>query len=284
MSYYNKIIVYPNQKVDYLMQINNSASDEDIEKVNASDFIPDWNAFLNRINIMAPYTNNLVSSFITGLTENLSGWVVYRQKKGESSLKKIGEINKSATYIDDYGVSNQSVYKYFIFPMTESQIGINLATQNIETDWWNWSVTSLQQIGNNIYAPKEVWIFDTNLQSGDILQNLDIVYHNNFTKYPKEARGNMNYISGSISCLLSNIEDDSGEYIETVDKLNHWREFCADDSLKIIKDRKGNIRLVSISDTTNSILDESDKQPTTISFTYTEIGDIDKISIYNEVI
>lgn len=284
MANYNKIEIYPNQTIDYLIQIKDTATNEDIAKVNEKNFIPDWNTFLNRTNIMAPYTNSLVSSFITGLTEELLSWGIYRQKIGESSLKKIGEINKSAIYLDDYGVSNQASYKYFVFPVTESQIGINLATNEVSTNWWNWSVTSLKQIDENIYAPKEVWIFDTNLQSGEVTQNLDIVYHNNFTKYPKESRGDMNYITGSISCLLSNIESDTGEYIEPIEKLKAWRDFCADNSLKVIKDRKGNIRLVSLSDTGSSILDESEKQPTTITFSYTEIGDIDKISVYEEVI
>lgn len=281
---YNKIKIYPNQKVDYLIQITDVASEEDISKVNNADFIPDWNSFLNRTGIMAPYTNDLISSFITGLTENLSGWTVYRQKIGEDTLKKVAEIDKSTIYIEDYCVSNQAEYRYFFFPITESQIGVNLATSNIKTNWWNWSLTSLQKISENLYAPKEVWTFDTNLESGNVTQNLDIVYHSNFTKYPKESRGDMNYISGSLSCFLSNVDNDNGEYIETVDKLNAWRDFCADDSLKIIKDRKGNIRLVSISDNTNSILDESEKQPTTINFSYTEIGNINEISVYKEVI
>ena len=281
---YDKITIYPNQKVDYLIQITDVASNEDISKVNDANFVPDWNSFLNRTNIMSPYTNDLISSFITGLTENLSGWTVYRQKVGETALKKVAEIDKSAIYIEDYCVANQSRYRYFFFPITETQIGVNLATGRINTNWWNWSLTSLENIGDGIYVPKEVWVFDTNLESGDVTQNLDIVYHNNFTKYPKESRGEMNYITGSLSCFLSNIDNDKGEYIETVDKLNDWRDFCADDSLKVIKDRKGNIRLVSISDTTNSIMDESDKQPTTISFSYTEIGNIDDISVYKEVI
>lgn len=282
MGSYNKVIVYPNQKIDYLMQLSDIATDGDISQVNSYRFVPDWSTFQNRINIMAPYNNNLVSSFITGLSENLQGWAIYRQKTGESSLKKIGEISKKATYLDDYGVSNQTSYKYFVFPLTESQIGINLATKEISTNWWHWSVTSLTEIDKNIYIPKEVWLFDTNLESGDIIQNLDITYHNNFTKYPKESRGEMNYIKGSIKCLLSNVEDDSGEYFEDVDKLKAWRKFCADDNPKVIKDRKGNIKLVSISDNSSSILDESEKQPTTINFSYTEIGDINDISIYNE--
>lgn len=281
---YNNIKIYPNQTVDYLIQLTDIATTEDLAKVNQKNFIPDWNSFIGRTNIMAPYTNNLVSTFITGLTENLLGWGIYRQKTGESSLKKIGEINKSATYIEDYEVANQAQYRYFVFPLTENQIGINLITPLIETNWWNWSLTSIQKIEEGIYIPKDIWLFDTNLNSGDISQNLDIVYHDNFTKYPKESRGEMDYIKGSLSCFLSNVENDSGDYIETIDKLKAWREFCADDSPKILKDRKGNIRLVSISDATYSFLDESEKQPTTINFSYTEIGDIDDLSIYKEVV
>ena len=281
---YDKITIYPNQKVDYLIQITEVASNEDIAKVNAANFVPDWNSFLHRTHIMSPYTNDLVSSFITGLTENLSGWSVYRQKIGENALEKVADIDKSATYIEDYCVANQSSYRYFFFPITKTQIGVNLSTERIDTNWWNWSITSLEKIENNVYMPKEIWIFDTNLESGDSTQNLDIVYHKNFTKYPKESRGEMNYITGSLSCFLSNVDNDSGEYIENVDKLNTWREFCADDSLKVIKDRKGNIRLVSISDNTDSVMDELEKQPTTISFSYTEVGDINDVSVYKEVI
>lgn len=284
MAYYDKITIYPNQTVDYLIQITDVADSNDLAIVNDKNFMPTWNSFLNRTNIMAPYTNNLISSFITGLTENLLGWGVYRQKIGETALKKIGEIDKSAIYIDDYGVPNQASYRYFVFPLTENQIGINLASPNITTNWWNWSLTSIEKIGDNIYKPKETWIFDTNLESGSTNQNLDIVYHSNFTKYPKVAMGEMDYISGSLSCYLSNVDNDEGEYIESVDKLRAWRKFCADNTPKILKDRKGNIHLVSISDTTSSFLDESEKQVTTISFNYTEIDDINNISIYDEVV
>lgn len=280
---YNRIKILGGQKVDYLIQMSFTASSEEQETVNDEYFLPDFNTFPGKINIMAPYTENIISSVISGLTEPLTGWQIYKGKPSESFISKVADVDKDVLSITDFLVSNQTSYIYYIIPVTENQLGIVLESDEIKTNWWNWSLISLDKVGDgNIYVPNEIWTFDSNLSSGTTSHNVDKTMYQNFTKYPKFSFGESDYVSGQITCLLNNVDCKTGKYEDTADMIQAWRNFCISGKDMILRDRKGNMYKVVISDDSFSFLDESSEQPTTITFTYVECGGIEDITVYKE--
>lgn len=277
---YNSIKLFGNQKVDYLIQTNQVLSEEEIQETLDPLFKPDFGIFPDKLNIMAPYTDDIVSSFIKGLTEPLIGWQIYKSKKGENFLTKIAEVGKDIISLTDYMVANQTEYTYYVIPITEGQIGINLKSSPVKTNWWNWSVMSISNVSGNIYAPDEIWIFKNNLSSGQIQQTLDKTTYQNFTKYPKVSSGESNYITGSISCLLGDVDCKSNKYIEPAEKFDAWRNFCVNGKNVILKDAKGHIYRVEIVSNSSQYMDEAYELPSTISFSFVECDSTDDITVY----
>lgn len=278
---YNSITIYGNQKVDYLIQTNSMLTEEEVEISMPREFMPDFDTYKEKINIMAPYTYNIVSSTISGLTEPLIGWQVYRSKKDDPVIYKVADVYKNVLGITDYLVANQTEYVYYVIPVTESKLGITFISSAVKTNWWNWCLMSIKNVTNNIFIPEQIWTFDNNLTSGDITHNIDKTIYQNFTKYPKVASGNSTYISGSISCLLGDVNCKTNTYDEPVEKMEAWREFCASDNEIILKDRKGNMYKVAITENSSQFIDEVGSQPSVISFSYVECGEIGDIKVYS---
>lgn len=70
------------------------------------------------------------------------------------------------------------------------------------------------------------------------------------------------------------------EYSTEMDKLNAWREFCADGELKLLRDIKGNGWIVQIIDSPSyTIENKSNLKQTKISFSWQEVKDINTCSI-----
>lgn len=277
---YSSIKLFGNQKVDYLIQTERTLTNEEVEETLDQFYMPDTSVFPGITNIMAPYTDDIVSSFIKGLTEPLVGWQIYKSKKGESFLKKVAEVGKDVNSMIDYMVANQTEYTYYVIPITETQLGINLKSSPITTKWWNWSVMSINNVSGNIYAPDEIWTFRNNLASGQIQQNIDKTTYQNFTRYPKVSSGESNYVTGSVSCLLGEIDCKSNKYIEPAEKFDAWRNFCVNGKNVILKDAKGHIYRVEIISNSSQYMDEAYELPSMISFSFVECDSTDDITVY----
>lgn len=263
------------------MQTTDTLTTAEVESTMDKYFQPDFNTFMGRVNIMAPYTSDIVSSFVSGLTEPLVGWQVYRSKSGESVLKKIAEVDKDVLSITDYLVANQTEYTYYVVPVTTGQLGVNLKSLPITTDWWNWCVMSIKNVGGNLYIPEEIWTFDNNLTSGTTTHNTDKTVYQTFSKYPKVSIGESDYIDGNITCLLGDVNCKTNTYDEPAKMMEDWRKFCLSEKDMILKDRKGHIYKIVITEDSSQFMDEIGLQPSTISFSYVQCGTLDDIVVYD---
>ena len=69
-----------------------------------------------------------------------------------------------------------------------------------------------------------------------------------------------------------------------VEKYQAWKEFCNDGELKLLKDIKGNSWIVHIIDNpSNNIANNAHNMPTTISFSWKEVLNVEDISIIEKV-
>lgn len=283
---YNEIVIHGNQTVDYLVVLKHETIQDEIDEANAISYEPTWDDF-DDTEILCTFDGDFVSSYITGLTSPLSGFIVYREKVGENRRHIVTSVSASTTSVIDYLVKNNTTYKWYVFPKTYDELGISMASAETTSNWWNWSLTSYEEIDEShegFYIAENVWQFhmglDAPLSSSDIIQNIDKTQIKTFSRFPKVSCGDSDYLSGSITCLLGDVNCTTQQYEDNIDLLNAWYDFVSSGKPCILKDIKGQAYLVSISDNTSKYMDDVLEQPVTISFSFIQTGTIDNISVY----
>lgn len=214
-----------------------------------------------------------------GITYSSLGYTfsVYREKNNSNQLELVAKIQEGNLSLLDFNVSNNNTYTYYIFKENDDYTSIANVSNDVQTCWWNWSITGFieDSNGNYVLDTNNVWQFDLNIETADVNQNISKTVQNNFTQYPKISTAKMNYRSSSITCLLGNIRNDV--YVETADLKQAWNDFCTSTDIKLLKDRKGNKFLVEIISSSSKVADESREQYNTITFGWTEVGPTDDL-------
>lgn len=215
----------------------------------------------------------------------------------------------------DFNISNNRMYRYILYPfdkVDENNAIDDFTLQRsvfepIRTYWQGWSITELHPVdGTNkkfTATPDDVWVFNLNIDTGEQSQNISRQEQQTLGQFNRYSQGKMNYISGSVSCLLGSdvlpasyiIKNgktvNEGGYQEIrkndktptsnqrVDMLLAWRKVVMSSNPKLLKDRAGQSFLVTLSSATNKPMDAVHRQPNTISFTWTQIGNVEDIQI-----
>lgn len=212
----------------------------------------------------------------------------------------------------DFNVSNDRLYKYILYPYDktgeQSQSVLQRSIKEpIAVKWSGWSITELHPVdGTNkkfTATPDDVWVFNFNISTGEQSQNISRQEQQTLGQFNRYSQGRMNYVTGSVSCLLGSdvlpasyiiknkAEVNEGGYQEIrkndkspssnqrVDMLLAWRKVVMSSNPKLLKDRAGQSFLVTLSNTTNKPMDAVYKQPNTISFTWTQIGNAQDVQI-----
>lgn len=244
--------------------------------------------------------------------------VVDGEFKPLTPLKKVLGTS-SATEFSDYNIENNRMYQYVFYPIekgkTSSQVIPAITVpqtpgdQNLKTNWPAWSITELHPDSSDskkFYASKDdVWLFNYNVETGDQSQNLSRTEYQTLGEYPRYAQGALNYIKGQVTCLLGSEvipafelidgDDTAGGYVERrlfsdsyssnkkVDMLKAWRKVVYSSNPKLLKDRKGQSFIVTLTDASNKPQDNVKYQPDTISFSWTQIGTTDDVTITTQI-
>ena len=307
------------QQVNFINIINGGQLSSDTPtKIEYSDVSSDSIAILNYENVTI---NGTVIEIKNGLQPIISssayGFDIYKQ---EVIYNAVGEIIPVTTLepviidtnsfsLQDYNISNNRIYRYIIYPtLSESTTILSAQDQIIKTNWGNWSITELHPTDSiNVFSvsPSDVWLFKYNVETGDQTQNINRNQQQTLGQYARYTQGQQNYVSGSVSCLLgqeftsmeylikNGIEIVQGGYQEIlpftsplssndkVSMLYQWRKIVASTNPKLLKDRKGQAFLVTLTDNKNKPMDDVAYQPDTISFSWHQIGTPDGIQIIN---
>jgi hypothetical protein len=325
-----KIQLYSKQKADYLV-VNESIINEEYllkssnideetgkgQNIFAPSFNPDWStSFFTAPRIILQFENSVDSSALPEISEEILGFNVFRREfrlgtngtREVVSYNKVGFLGKDAVGIIDYLIKNNAYYQWVLIPVTESHLGKqSITTDDLEdarVNFETWSVIFLKDDvdsnGKAIHKAENIFIFRCNLQPGSLVQNIDKTQFENYTRYPKFSVGAKNYISGDLSCLLSDVgyrenetEDEEAfrnsqgvgyvYYEEPVYKWEKWNECIASGKDCIIKDDKGHIFYGQIVSNSGTPLGDMKDPPTTISFSFVENDTIDGKLIYDEI-
>ncbi len=259
---------------NYLLLAKNTLSDANIQTIHNLDYDPKWDSAPNDpFIILANFDEDLKSSKKSDIKETLTRWSIYRKKAGEDNAVLVGTIDNSEFTITDPMAANNQEYVYFIYPETENLIGQVMTTNSIKnSSGWGYTIANLLERSDGTYVSNEIWNLRLNVESGEVTQHLDATTLNTLGRYNKISRGDKNYLSMSVSCLLGNIDSNMHKFIGDIGTLNAWRDFISSSDKFIWKDRLGDIRIVAVTDDpTSQVLDETSEQATRISITVEEI-------------
>lgn len=229
---FNSISIFGNVDYDYLTVFTRDYfTSLEIHDMLYYFYAPKWtDENQNEILINCVFNGNLSSKYYEGMESQINGFRIYRNtfhdendnSPFESVLiakidsTEIQNINNGASLkITDYSIRNRGIFNYSILPLTSTVVGVRIETNKIKTDWYEWIFTSIGRVKDNIYRPIEQWVFKLNIEAGDIQHNVNKVFHQGFSKYPKLSIGKTNYITTSLSCLISDFK------YETIYKDNY---------------------------------------------------------------
>lgn len=211
---------------------------------------------------------------------------VYREIKDTNQLIYVAHLGDGSLSMTDYNVVNDTTYRYYVFKEDESAISEAVVSNDVTTCWWDWSLVDLipssTEKGLYYANPNEMWKFNLNVTSEARTQNISTTTYNNLTKFPKVSTGKMNYASGGLTCLLGDIQKlNNGQisYVEPASMLDSWNNFCTNGNIKLLKDRKGNAMLVTITANSSQVDDVLKEQANTITFSWVQVDDTTGITI-----
>lgn len=280
MLSYNKATLYGDSYVDYIWIRNIIDDAKKIEEVNNYYYAPIWDG--NTL-LLVTFDDNINGGNIATLKGDVVYWQIYKRKQGDNTLSFVTKIPASQYRIYDFNVLNNEEYQYTIFAETESYISAPLTQVGYsKVSWWNWSLVGLVDTDTNglYYADNDnIWLFDTMLTSNALDQNIDKYIMENFAQFPKISSGKKNYLSGSLTAYLSNVNMETGRYSDTVEQYNKFVDFIAQPTAKLLRDRKGNGWIVSTTGNNMQYIDESTEQITKVSFEFVQLGDITNINV-----
>lgn len=243
---------------------------------------------------------------------------VYRQ---EVSVNSDGTVNAlthlkpvktdiSRFRFRDFNITNRRLYQYILYPTNSQNTEEIEATSQIPErfNWGAWSITELHPVAGNkkqfTATDNDVWLFNLNIETGEQSQNIIRNEQQTLGQFNKYSQGRMNYVSGSVNCLLGSevvpasyvkqkngaIKNEGG-YLEKrifsnhptsnerVDMLLAWRQVVYSSNPKLLKDRAGQSFLVTLSSSSNKPMDSVGFQPNTISFNWVQIGTTEDLQI-----
>ena len=257
-------------------------------KLDSSDFSEKFDPIIDACNQRVEI--DVIKDMVQNLQLNNSIKIdleIYKQFYNEENKSKIiMEVKDLApssllSSIYDYNVGSNSIFRYLIkCKIKTSPVILKTYYSNfIKPIWRTWSVSSLEyDFKNHIYVLKDQFLFNGNLEYGNFDCNLMIDKYESYGKYNRISFNQQKYRSGEFSAILGNIVN--CEYSEPIQKYNSWKKFISDKRAKLIKDPKGNVLLIAVSESPIYTVDfKSSKHPTTIKFNWQEIKDINEVSI-----
>lgn len=228
-----------------------------------------------------------------------------------TSLKPVN-INTGNFSFRDFNISNNRRYRYVLYPF-DPKYGEDLEKSTVDVGkirWSAWSITELHPTDSTMKYftanQNDVWLFNLNVSTGAQTQNISRTAQQTLGRFNQFGQGALNYVSGSVSCLLGSqvvpawyaqkkttnnnergyqerrIFEISSTSNERADMLMAWRKLIFSSNPKLLKDRFGQSFIVVLSDSTNQPMDNVGIQPNTINFNWTQIATTEDVQILDE--
>lgn len=304
---YTKLVLSAQTYFDYVTLLRRRMSQSEIDDYLNKDFSfePNFDTYADTI-INAKFDNNsLVSSNLKTDTGQLLGYTIYRRATFEDRLHNIGFVTLDNEYIEDFMIANNQEYTWSIVPVFEKRLGIAIDTNHLYVRFDEWCVNPMRLIKDttNTYSSDVTWKFGLNLEAQDLTQNILKTKFEGLSRYPKFSVQKRNYISGGLTTYLTTMQENkvynnkvivnnfaeyspyrNNKYIynEPASMFDDWNALIASGVEVLIRDLKGHMWRAQIDANSGKIDDYSQVYPTTVTWTFTEVGTLDGVSVINQ--
>lgn len=279
---YDKITLCGDLNVDYMWARSNSditiPETPNLEK-------PVWDGHTVAL---AQFNKDASASSYDGGSFKFDKYKIYRKDKDSATLKYVATVDSYIKKIKDYTNFSNNECTYYIYPVNDNnKMGTVIKSSILKTSFNYWTIAGVVETGTkNVYEVDKdnIWSFYLNPEISSISQATQKSKKNGFTRYPKIQHSEVNYATGTMSFLLGDLNCIGDEYDnDTVTRKNKWVEFANSPTPKILTDPKGECLFVDITPMESSVNFNLIQSPTTIRFEFTEISDINNITVYDEV-
>lgn len=220
---FNEITIRGNTSYYYMTLYTTSRFDASyIHNMLEYFYVPEWTAEnQSTILLNLKFDGHMISSYYDGINSPIIGYRIYRNTYyADNEITPFESIliadvdadeltlinNRTTLYITDYSVRNRGIFSYTILPLTNTVIGVRIETNKVKTDWYEWIFTSIGRVKDNIYRPVEQWVFKLNIEAGVVQHNMNKVFHQGLSRFPKASIGRTNYITTSLRSLISGFD------------------------------------------------------------------------------
>lgn len=221
-------------------------------------------------------------------SSNTLGLIV---KKYRENLNT-GEIVEVYGSHDDVMLPHRGNFKYYVFFFKgDGTLLTNyISAQEMRVDFGLYTLSELVPIesskeGNSdrnkpAYRVGTTYRFDCDIADTTTTLNLGSQTQAGNGKYAYVSKGESAYESGSFSALLGTWDDTLKELSSTPKMVQDWEQFLANGKMFLFKSAKGNVRIISITDSPTIECEEVGKQkPITVSFSWVEVADVNDFII-----
>jgi hypothetical protein len=261
---YQRLTFFENTIINNVWVMNRILTEEELNNIKIEN-----SPQFNEDTIGIARFNDLNMGNIEGENDGeISKWLVMRKESKEATYKVLASLSPNITKYVDYTEETGKTYNYKIVPVFADKRGKDLFVDRITADFSSYYLIDP--------VDGKTFIFNLNAESGEISNQTDVTFYDNFTKYQGVIQGKQNFIKGSISAIIAENDDYSNGLNQSIYYLKEFREFVNNGRPKLFKLAKGGVYKVALTNLREGVLDEGiEDLPYTVSVDYTEIGEVD---------
>ena len=304
---YTKLVLSAQTYFDYATLLRRSMSQSEIDDYLNKDFSfePNFDTYADTVINIKFDNDSLGSSNLKTDSGKLLGYNIYRRATFEDRLHNIGFATLDNEYIEDFMIANNQEYTWSIVPVFEKRLGIAVDTNRLYVRFDELCVNPmhLTEGTTSTYSSDVTWKFGLNIEAQDLTQNILKTKFEGLSRYPKFSVQKRNYISGGLTTYLTTMQENkvynnkvvvnnfdeyspyrNNKYIysEPASMFNDWNALIASGVEVLIRDLKGHMWRAQIDANSGKIDDYGQVYPTTITWTFTEVGTLDGVSVINQ--
>lgn len=244
--------------------------------ISANNYTPSWNT------ANTYFYADFVSS-LQGGTTDVPGYYndIYRLKDGDANAIRVAHIPTGVRQMIDFGARSSETYDYELFYNSAANAySVPAIVNDICFASRKYMLYEATQDAEdpNVYHVLRYFAFQGNIVAGAVTNGNTPTWLNNFTKYRLRQPSSIMGKSGTLQALLGLTIN--GQYYDSYTMQEQLFEASASKNTFFLKDTKGNLYNVHISQPISQTIDITTLQKqVTVSVPWEEVGDASNVAL-----
>lgn len=276
------------QVCDYLWVLSGDVPDSVLTALMSSaGYTPGFDA---NTWFLADFTNGLNGGNIQ-TNERIGTWRVYRMDKTSKDFTFVAFVGEPIREILDCAAASKHTYVYYVLGENVDGEIVTQAMKSVpvEVCLWDWTLLACKDdtggqylaLGKERgYQVTDIFRFSLNVESGTVGNNNTPELLENFTRYPTVQVTPQRYMSGTLSGYLGSVDAD-GAYSDSLAQRDALFALAQTDGTLFLKNRKGDLRRISISGQISCRTQDATRQQALIcAVPWAETGSAEEVGIF----